>query len=52
VRWQAKMCLPVFGLIESSSASSSRPSTSGLGIARHSASHTHSHGSFTEAMKV
>jgi hypothetical protein len=46
------MCLPVLGLIESSSANTSRPPTKGLGIARHGASHTPSHGSFTEAMKV
>ena len=46
------MCLPVFGLIESSSANTKRPATNGLGIARHSASQTPSQGSFTEAMKV
>jgi hypothetical protein len=42
------MCLPVSGLIESSSANSSRPATKRFEMARHSASQ----GSFTEAMKV
>ena len=43
---------PVFGWIESSNANTSRPSTNGLGSARHSVSHTAYHGSFTDAMNV
>jgi len=46
------MCWPVFGLIESSSASSKRPATNGSGIARQSVCHSPVHGSFGEAMNV
>ena len=52
VGWQPNTLRPVLGLMESSRASSKRPSVRGSGIARHSTAQTDSQRRFTEAIKV
>jgi hypothetical protein len=52
LRWQANTLRPVLALMESSRATSKRPSVNGFGIARHSTCQKRTQGSFTDAMKV